>query len=136
MNIPVITPAVTAQRRLLDILSVGDDAAVTFLLFSSFIPLLDKLPVFRAKPSYLFHQKIRDLFMSAYRIALAVKFIQVDRLSEPDPHFFTPGPISEYLSREVVYQSGNEHRYNLRPCGIYYFPNPRLSRKKLIWIGA
>src|SRR5690348_12690294 len=105
MNIPVITPAVIAQRLFEETRSAVAGAPSAMLLESSmFLPLFGPTLVILGERADLFHQMVGDLFVSPDRVALFVESRKVHRLAEPDADLLAACPIPEDLFRKIVYQ--------------------------------
>src|SRR6185436_19015235 len=132
INIPVITPTVTAQRRREDISSSGvaslcfsdfPSTLVRSFSYFNFYDLISKsLAILFPKLADLQHQMIADLFVRAQRIALFVEFGKIDRLAEPNTNLFTAGPVSQDLFRQIVAETDDKNRNDLRSRRHNDFP--------------
>src|SRR5690349_11027657 len=79
---------------------------------------------------------IRDLLVSADRIAFPLKFRQIDRLAEPDANLLAAGPVAKDLFRKIVAEACNENRDDLRISIQDHFADSGLSGEEIVWIFA
>src|SRR3954453_390345 len=77
---------------------------------------------------------ISYLFVGPDSVTALIKAGQIYRLPKMDADLFTASPIAQYLLRQIISKTGDEHRNDLRSSCVNNFSDARLSRQQCAWI--